>query len=303
MTSPPLRVIVREVSVQVIENVGSGRPKGDSLAAFGSREELLCDLATAVDPAAPPRVLAIFGLGGFHAVVASLGRPEGQALLESLAERLVRESGAAGRCYWPREDEFALLCEAGAEVPAQLLAEAAAALQERRGHVEVTAGVGIVQLPEEACDALSALRLADERLGAAVPAREPRSRRRHLRPVPDADGADSPAAEDADAGAGALRRWHVDQLLDLARTLTLLADAARVDYSGGDGLQGQPREPARIPLLAREVALKLTALRTLGGPEIPEAAGLATEAGRRPGSVAAQVPAALDAIDAALSRA
>jgi GGDEF domain-containing protein len=287
--------------MQLVEPAAQGPSTDSPLASLGSREQLLCDVAAATERGAPPRVLAIFGLAGFHAVVASLGRPEGQALLEKLAERLADEVGTGGRRYWPRVDEFALICDGGEDAVERRLANAAATLQERCGQVEVMGAVGIVRLPEEASDALSALRLADERLGAALPTREPRSRRRHLRPVPDGEVAEPAPTEPAVPASEALRRWHVDQLLDLARTLTQLADAARIDDTGAGGLQGQPREPARIPLLAREVGLKLTALRSLGGPEIPGAAFIATEARRRPASVGTSVPAVLDEIDAALA--
>lgn len=291
----------------------------DRLARFGSRDRLLADLAAAMKPGAEEKALVIFGFDGFRELVRRLGRPESQSLLGGLSAQLELELGSASLYYlpyWPREDEFAVLCDAGSASLERVLNRATQALCDRGRPASVTAAFGKVVVPAEASDPIAALRLADERLTAAQPGREPREHRAHLHAVPFGDHGEAgvsertePAAPPAslwsemvEASAGSLRRWRVDQLLDVAGTLTLFADAARTDGAVG-GLQGQPRDAARIPLLLKELGLKLTALDVLGGADLPAARALADEAGPRVANAGARALAALDEIDAALAAA
>jgi GGDEF domain-containing protein len=288
----------------------------DRLTRFGSRERLLVDLSEAMRPEGAPKVLALFALTGFHECVATLGRPLSQALLGRLSSRLEQVVGPAGSCYWPREDEFALLCDAGTHALDALLGRAAAALSERSAAVAISAACGAVAVPGEAADPLSALQLADARLNDAQPDREPRDRRqtfaavrRHASDGPESARDAGPSteplqalqAEMSEASASRMRVWRVDQLLDLARTLTELADAARIDDGQTGGLQGLPRDAPRIPLLLKELSLKLTALRALGGPEIPGLCSLVEDANPRAGNTSAKVIAALDEIGTVLA--
>ena len=70
------------------------------------------------------------------------------------------------------------------------------------------------------------------------------------------------------AFAEARRVGRVEQLLEIAGTLTMVSDAARIDWADKGSLLGQPRDPARIPLLLNELDLKVTGLVALGGPEL-----------------------------------
>jgi GGDEF domain-containing protein len=283
---------------------------------LGTRESLLVDLTEAVRHEARTSVLVIFGLAGFRGLVEHRGRPEGQALLAELSARLEHALGRAGACYRPREDEFALLCDASHPDLDSLLDRAVAALCDGGSPVSVTAAFGRVVVPAEASDPIAALRLADTRLAAAQPGREPREQRRHLRPVAPGDLPPGPEGEVApigplaamhaemlEASACALRKWRIDRLLDIADTLTVLADAARIDDRQTGALQGMPRDPARIPLLAKELGLKLTALRVLGGPDVPAAKVLAEETHPRGVNTGVRVLAALDEIGEALAAA
>jgi hypothetical protein len=110
-------------------------------------------------------------------------------------------------------------------------------------------------------------------------------------------------AEMVEASAASQRRWQVDHLLDLARTLTELADASRIDDSQSGGLVGQPRDAPRIPLLLKELGLKLAALRALGGPDLPGVSDLVQDADPRSGNSCAEVIAALEEIGSLLAAA
>lgn len=105
------------------------------------------------------------------------------------------------------------------------------------------------------------------------------------------------------ASADARRTRRIDQLLDVAGTLTTLADAARIDTRDTATLQGRPRDGARIPLLLKELGIKLAALKALEGPEIAEAMKLSQETGPLASNISAKVLTALDAVGAALAAA
>ena len=298
--------------VAAIENTPG--PVSGGGPTFGSREELLADLAEATRSGVLPKVLVMFALDGFRDLDDTLGRVERQALLAGLVDRLERTVSSVGTCYQPRGDEFALLCPAGDALPEPLLHGAVAALSEHDQPVAVKAALASVVVPDEASDPIAALRLVDERLTAAHPGRPPRERRRHVRAgarrelagnAGSSDAAASPLlaihGELVEVSANALRIRRVDQLLDVAGTLTMLSDAVRIDDRDAGGLQGKPREPARIPLLLRELGLKLAALHALGGPRIREAIELVEQPAVLPTAMSAKVHKAFDEISAALA--
>jgi hypothetical protein len=74
--------------------------------------------------------------------------------------------------------------------------------------------------------------------------------------------------EIVEAFADARRVRRIDQLLDVASALTLVADAVRVDWADTTGLIGQPRDAGRVTLLLQELDLKHAGLVALGGPEL-----------------------------------
>jgi hypothetical protein len=105
------------------------------------------------------------------------------------------------------------------------------------------------------------------------------------------------------ASADARRTRRIDQLLDVTGTLTMLADAARIDTRDTGTLQGRPRDGARIPLLLKELGIKLAALKALEGPEIAEAMKLIQETRPLAANISAKVLTALDEVGAALAAA
>ena len=257
-----------------------------SICGLRVREQLLADLEGAVKPDLLPKVLAIFALGGFREYDEGLGRVESNALVSRFEGRLAQAVTPAGRWYRPRQDEFALLCDADDPSLKPLLDRAAAAVTEPGLPVPVSAAVGTVVVPDEASDPIAALRLADVRLAAAQPDRHPRDRRRDLSGPGTAAGPgaqDTPARrrgigraapgraihrELAESSENARRTRRVDHLLDVSGAVTVLAYAARIDWTGTGKLLKMPRDPGRIPLLLTELELKLAALAAaLDGPE------------------------------------
>jgi hypothetical protein len=102
-----------------------------------------------------------------------------------------------------------------------------------------------------------------------------------------------------EAFAEARRVRRVEQLLDIAGTLTTVADAARIDWSDAGRLIGQPRDPTRIPQLLNELDLKVTGLVALGGPELATVNRLIGMASA-PSSIETGVLEAIDEIKSAL---
>jgi hypothetical protein len=102
-----------------------------------------------------------------------------------------------------------------------------------------------------------------------------------------------------EAFAEARRVRRVEQLLEIAGTLTIVADAARIDWSSTGSLMGQPRDAARIPLLLNELDLKATGLVALGGPELAAVNRLIGMASS-PSSIDTGVLEAIDEIKSAL---
>jgi len=271
------------------------------LERLGSRERLIADISEAVQPGVAAQALVLLALDGFRDLVDRIGPLEGGAFLAELAGRLEDAVRPSGVCYRARQDEFAVLCTADGATLAPLVDRAAATLSEPAAHADVFVTWGSVVLPDEASDPVGALRLADKRLAANRPVRRAGS---SPGLPPGVDPLAAIHGELAEASAATLKMRQVDGLLDIAATLSALADAVRVDDSGGQEsgrLRGGPREPARIPLLIRELGLKLAALSAFGGPEITAAVELVASPNQHFAQMPPKILAALDQVGFILS--
>jgi GGDEF domain-containing protein len=273
-------------------------PSGGALVHLGTREDLLADIGQAVQPGVAPRALVLLALDGFRDYAERVGPLESRTLVSHLATRLDEAVRPVGSCYRAREDEFAVLCAADGATLEPLVDHAAATMRDPALRVSVVVAWSSVVLPDEASDPVGALRLADQRLAANRPVRRAGS--------PPGPPVDDPLAaihgELVEASATAVRMRQVDTLLDIADTLTSLADAARTENSADSGrLRGGPRDPARIPILTRELSLKLAALAAFGGPDIEAAAELVALPSAQFTAIPARVLAALDQIGMILS--
>jgi GGDEF domain-containing protein len=273
-------------------------PSGGALVRLGTREDLLADIDQAVQPGVAPRALVLLALDGFREYAERVGPLESRTLVSHLATRLDEAVRPVGSCYRAREDEFAVLCAADGATLEPLVDHAAATMRDPALRVSVAVAWSSVVLPEEASDPVGALRLADQRLAANRPVRRAGS--------PPGSPLDDPLAaihgELVEASATAVRMRQVDRLLDIAETLTGLAEAARAEDTVDSGrLRGGPRDPARIPILTRELSLKLAALAAFGGPDIEAAAELVALPSSQFTMIPGRVLAALDQIGMILS--
>jgi GGDEF domain-containing protein len=273
-------------------------PSAGALVRLGTREDLLADIGQAVQPGVAPRALVLLALDGFREYADRVGPLESRSLVSHLATRLDEAVRPVGSCYRAREDEFAVLCDADGATLEPLVDNAAATLRDPALRVSVAVAWGSVVLPEEASDPVGALKLADQRLAANRPVRRAGS--------PPGPPLDDPLlaihGELVEASANAVKMRQVDQLLDIAETLAQLAEAARTEDTGESGrLRGGPRDPARIPILMRELSLKVAALAAFGGPVIDAAAELLALPSTQFIAIPTKVLAALDQIGLILS--
>ncbi|MFN8223407.1 MAG: diguanylate cyclase [Gaiellales bacterium] len=140
----------------------------DPVTGLGNRRGLVLDLGRACTVATDenPWVLVIFDLDGFKGYNDAFGHPAGDQLLARLGDKLAQVGSDDARGYRLGGDEFCLLAPITGVDVERLLHEATFALSERGVGFDVGCSFGAVHLPDEASDAVTALRLADERLYA-----------------------------------------------------------------------------------------------------------------------------------------
>jgi two-component system, cell cycle response regulator len=135
----------------------------DALTGLGNRRLLMPALGRACGSAGA--TLALFDLDGFKRYNDTFGHPAGDALLQRLATRLLATAERhGGTAYRMGGDEFCLLLPAPAAASAAAIEDAVDALSERGEGFTVSTSHGSVSLPDEAGDAVVAMRLADQRL-------------------------------------------------------------------------------------------------------------------------------------------
>jgi two-component system, cell cycle response regulator len=139
----------------------------DALTILGNRRALALELERRMQERDErrPYVLALFDLDGFKHYNDNFGHPAGDALLQRLGRSLECHLRAGGTVYRMGGDEFCALIDAP-ERSEQSVAAAAAALSERGEGFVISCSYGSVILPEEAHDAETALRTADQRMYA-----------------------------------------------------------------------------------------------------------------------------------------
>ena len=143
----------------------------DPLTGFGSRAALMARLATAVDPAGRPSVLAVFGLDGLDEFEERFGTSETDALIARLAVEFAHIVRPEGACYAPRRREFSALFDRPFPAVEPILAAAAIALRREGELALISTSFGIALLPAQARDPITALIVADRRLNEASRAR------------------------------------------------------------------------------------------------------------------------------------
>jgi len=146
--------------------IARGQSLTDPLTGLGNRRALMTALDRELLTGEAPVLLAIFDLNGFKRYNDTFGHPSGDALLVRLAGKLEAALQPAGQAFRLGGDEFCILLPLPEEGTAQLLERAIESLTAEGDGFRVSTEFGAVVLHEEAEDAGSAMRLADERLYA-----------------------------------------------------------------------------------------------------------------------------------------
>jgi hypothetical protein len=132
-----------------------------TVTAF-DRNSLISDLAEATDPGSPPAILLVICLRPLGETVAGNGSEE---LLAELRRTFAELVGQAGSDYRTRGSELCAILHRPTDADGIVAAiEARLAIYAEPA---IRATFGVVELPAEASDALSALVLADSRVTAA----------------------------------------------------------------------------------------------------------------------------------------
>jgi GGDEF domain-containing protein len=131
---------------------------------IGTRDQLLLDLAAAVAPGQPVRLLVILRLGGFEQFTSTFGNGATDKLLDVVVSRLPPASGPSSFYYRPRKDELCGLIAGRLDGVEGALFAAAREIGDSLGTQDISLGFGTAVLPHEASDPLEALALADSRV-------------------------------------------------------------------------------------------------------------------------------------------
>ncbi len=130
------------------------------------RENLLADLAAAVEPGSPISLLVVFRLGAFNEFLALHGNTAVDELLEAVVTDVTAAVGPQGAFYRSRKDELCGLISGRLDAVESDLFAAAAAVNRTQESREsgVAVGYGTAVLPREASTPIDALILADRRI-------------------------------------------------------------------------------------------------------------------------------------------
>ncbi len=140
----------------------------DALTGLHNRRALVDDLQHSLDEMAgnsEPFVFALYDLDGFKTYNDRFGHAAGDVLLRRLGRSLEEELGSSGRAYRLGGDEFCVLIPGPRDD--SLLESATVALSESGPGFRIDNSFGAVELPAEAADASTALKLADSRMYAS----------------------------------------------------------------------------------------------------------------------------------------
>ena len=171
LATAALGIVIVRLGMTLGENVRLLREIGresvtDPLTGLGNRRKLIADLEDMLSTssvAAEPRTIALFDLDGFKNYNDTYGHPAGDALLETLGQKLAIAVGPDGQAYRPGGDEFCVVLD-GVVTIEEVERIRQEGLTQHGSGFSISASCGRVVLPEEADNVSDALRVADTRL-------------------------------------------------------------------------------------------------------------------------------------------
>jgi len=187
----------------------------DDLTGLANRRQLMHDLTDLFGRGDRMRC-ALYDLDGFKGFNDTFGHVAGDELLRELALRASSAAVGPATVYRLGGDEFCVL-EPDGSVAARTIEDVRGALEVHGSDWIITASVGIVAVPAEAGDPVSALQLADRRMYAQKARRPDAARRQAGDVLLTAIGLQQPSLEHHSSSATIL-------VVALARKLGLTAD-------------------------------------------------------------------------------
>jgi diguanylate cyclase (GGDEF)-like protein len=149
--------------VRAAERASAEQARTDPLTTLGNRRALETEL-TARTLASDPFTLVWLDLNGFKSYNDRFGHSAGDALLRRMGLALALAAGPRGHTFRPGGDEFCVLLGGRVDRGDRLMDDVMGALTENGVGFSISPACGIVAIPDEAHDAESAQRLADERM-------------------------------------------------------------------------------------------------------------------------------------------
>jgi GGDEF domain-containing protein len=132
------------------------------------RRALVTELQRALRSEGSERVLVLFAFIGLKEHLTTVTRLEGSVVLGSLGDRLSAALGGFGDLYAPRRGEFCVLFDHDLAAIRSLVSSVPAELDDEVRPLPIRTTFGIAVLPDEAIDAIGALRIADQRVRAVA---------------------------------------------------------------------------------------------------------------------------------------
>ena len=162
-----LRQLVASGDLLRAERLASHRSTHDVLTGLPNRRALLSDLGAALEDAArAPFLLAMYDLDGFKLYNDRFGHMAGDQLLRRIGQRMQAAMPAGAHAYRLGGDEFCAIVSDREDAGRLIEQVADEALTVAGPGFTVGASAGMVRLPEEAADVMTALHIADTRMYA-----------------------------------------------------------------------------------------------------------------------------------------
>lgn len=149
--------------VRLAERSSAEQARTDPLTTLGNRRALEAEL-TARTQGGGPFTLVWLDLNGFKTYNDRFGHAAGDALLRRMGLALAAAAGPQGHPFRPGGDEFCVLLPGRVGRGDRLMGDVLEALTEDGLGIAISPACGIVAIPDEASDAETAQRLADERM-------------------------------------------------------------------------------------------------------------------------------------------
>jgi diguanylate cyclase (GGDEF)-like protein len=234
----------------------------DALTELRNRRALIADLERSLEGIAENGrqfVFALYDLDGFKTYNDRFGHAAGDVLLRRLGRSLAATLGARGHAYRLGGDEFCVLIPGPRDDA--LLDRAATALSESGHGFQIGNSFGLAELPAEARDVSTALKLADTRMYAAKRGRRVSAERQTRDVLLTAHGERAPQIGEHSRGVAEDAVQMGQQLgldgeqIDILRRAAELHDIGKIAIPEAIVEKPGPLDPEELRLMKRHTLI------------------------------------------------